>query len=207
MKVLVIDYGLGNLFSVASALKKLDFDVLFDREARAISQAELMLVPGVAAFEAGMRNLQVRGQDVTITDWVNRGRPLLGLCLGAQLLLESSDESPGIKGFGFIPGHVSDLGKAVSRVPNQGWSRVEFSEAHSSQSERKHKPFVYFSHSFELRPTSPSSVLLTTQVESHQVVAGVRSGSVAGLQFHPERSGEQGIQLLGRIVRNMVKNG
>jgi glutamine amidotransferase len=207
MKVLVIDYGLGNLFSVASALQKLDYEVSFDREGRPATDADAMLLPGVAAFEAGMRNLQTRGQDEIIRGWVNRGKPLLGLCLGAQLLLECSEESPGVSGFGFIGGYAANLGKSISRVPNQGWSKITLVSQNSRQSEVEDNPFVYFSHSFELVPSDPSSVLMTTEVETRSVVAGIISGSVVGLQFHPERSGVIGIRLLDRIVRNMVKNG
>lgn len=205
MKVLIIDYGLGNLFSVASALKKLGYEVLFDREGGRVSQADVMLLPGVAAFEAGMRNLQARGQDVIIRGWVDQGRPLLGLCLGAQLLLESSDESPGVSGFGFISGHAGNLANGISRVPNQGWSRVKLADRNNEPSWSPPNPFVYFSHSYELCPADPSSVLMSTQVESHTVVAGVSHGSLVGLQFHPERSGSEGIGLLDRIVRDMAK--
>jgi len=206
MKVVVIDYGLGNLFSVSSALKKMGHEVFFDLDGLGVFDADVMLLPGVASFEAGMRNLQARGQDVLIRDWVDKGHPLLGLCLGAQLLLDSSDEAPGISGFGFIEGHVRSLGNVISRVPNQGWSRVQFVNRTPGIPGVPENPFVYFSHSFELRPTDPSSVLLITQVDTHRIVAGIKDGLVVGLQFHPERSGIEGIGILDSIVCMMGRN-
>lgn len=200
MKVALVDYGVGNIFSVEHALKFLGLDYSLDQDGSAILNADLAIVPGVASFGTGMVNLQKRHQADALREFHSRGLPLIGLCLGAQMLLETSTESASIPGLGFIKGHVSLLDTSLCQVPQQGWSRLL----------AKHVPFFsefdqqyfYFSHSYKMLPKLSSSNMGTAQYGMETATAFFFSDNLLGVQFHPERSGPIGLKFLEKAINS-----
>ena len=123
-----MDYGVGNIFSVISALNHLKIDFEVDLDGTKINKSDVVLVPGVAAFGLGMQNISELGQRNSIQKHFESGNPLIGLCLGAQMFLESSEESEGVEGLSFVPGLVKKLDRNKCTVPHQGWAKVKFNE-------------------------------------------------------------------------------
>jgi glutamine amidotransferase len=198
--IAVVDYGLGNIQNVLSALTQLGLNFLIDTDGTKILGSDICLVPGVANFGAGIAGMKARGQFEVIKDFAGQDKRVVGLCLGAQMLFNSSQESPGSEGLGLISGSVVRLTGAHSRVPNQGWSRlitleIENSLGHSLQN------YFYFSHSFEMQPIAPELVIATTGADAGEVNAVVRKGNILAIQFHPERSGVFGLKLLERVLK------
>lgn len=206
MRVALLDYRLGNLTSVTSALSVAEIDVIRTSQPVVPGDVDALILPGVANFAEGMNNLTRSGQFDLLSSWRSLERPILGLCLGAQLLLDGSEESPGVLGLGFISGSSVRLNKRVGRVPNQGWLPVEMAEPVSQNSVSAARlPLLYFSHSFEMNPESPSDVGGKAVLPSgHKIIAAIRRDNLAGLQFHPERSGHAGIKLLKSTLEAIV---
>ena len=159
--------------------------------------APTLVIPGVGAFGEGMRNLKARGLAQPIREHAESGRRVLGICLGAQLLLESSPEFGTHQGLGLIPGAVESLDPATARVPHVGW-------AHTESSTPAMSGWFYFVHSFRLAPSQAHSALATARHGEREFVAAIRVGRVTGVQFHPEKSGPQGLELLGGLINGSV---
>lgn len=190
----LVDYGVGNIFSVASALRHLGIAFVHDADGTTLSGSDIALVPGVAAFGAGVSRISASGQGEALVAHRAAGRPIVGLCLGAQMLLESSEEAPDVAGLRLAPGRVVALDPAVGRVPHQGWSAVAGSGG---------PDLAYFSHSFAMVPGPDVEVVLTTSAVAAggaDVVAAWRAEGLVGVQFHPERSGPAGVAFLGRTL-------
>lgn len=195
MRVLLFDYGTGNLHSLGKALERQGATVRIDSD---VGDADALVLPGVGAFGAAADRLAPHAD--TIRAAARDGLPILGICLGMQLLLDSSDEGPG-EGLGLIPGRVRQL--RARRVPHMGWNAVEperpdplFGDGGGGgEGER-----FYFANSFVAEPADPAHVAAWTEHEGERFVAGVRNGPVVGAQFHPEKSGEAGLVLLGRFL-------
>lgn len=205
MKIGLVDYGLGNIFSVRAALQSTGHTVRVFSDDQLPGDVELLLLPGVAAFQAGMRNIFARGQHKIIEKWVVNERPLIGLCLGAQLLLEASEEAPGVSGFGFIEGNVRSLGRGANSLTHQGWAVTTFSSPNLAESVKP--TYLYYSHSFELNPKRPEVANSHTTIGEREIVSGVGTDKVIGFQFHPERSGVQGVEVLNAALKEAVGNG
>jgi len=202
MRIVIVDYGLGNLFSVTAVLKELGHDFVLDTDGSLISQAEIALVPGVAAFGAGLDRLRSTDQATELTKHWEQGKRLIGLCLGAQMFLDSSDEDAGYEGFGFVTGHVKALDRQLGRVPNQGWLKVEFTGPLQAQVEIQKDPdYFYFSHSYKFQVSEPSAEHGIAHSGQERIVAAYQHDNVTGIQFHPERSGPAGLRLLAHLLR------
>jgi glutamine amidotransferase len=199
MKITVVDYGVGNLFSVKQALRKLDFEFKCDEDGSLIKESDLIIVPGVAAFGTGMTNLTLTLQKDHITDFHAKGKPIIGLCLGAQMFLDSSAEAKEVPGLSLIKGKVVDLNNEICRVPKQGWSRVSF-DAGGIFGEFSGKYF-YFSHSYKMVPDDDQVSIGKTSYGNESVVALYNDANLLGVQFHPERSGLDGLQFLEKAIR------
>lgn len=197
MKIVVVDYQIGNLFNVTSALKSLGFSFKIDSNGHDIRAADLLIVPGVASFGNGIRNLRLSNQFDEIRNHHKEGKTIVGLCLGAQVLLESSEESPGVKGLELVKGKCTLLNRNLGRVPNQGWKKVNF----AGTKLQKYFPatkYFYFSHSFKMQMDEEVAVAETTKGES--IVGYFEKNNIRGMQFHPERSGEDGLFLLNTVL-------
>ena len=192
--VVVLDYGVGNLHSVRKALENAGATVRIERDPAALARADALVLPGVGAFgEAAAKLLPYRD---ALFEQLDRGKPLLGICLGMQLLFEASDESPGAKGLGYIRGHVRRLHH--DKLPQIGWNTLAAVDGDPLFAGLPEGPHVYYVNSFAPKPEEPVTVATTTYGETF--TAAVRKRDAWGVQFHPEKSGQAGLAM----VRNFV---
>ncbi|MEI7967445.1 MAG: imidazole glycerol phosphate synthase subunit HisH [Betaproteobacteria bacterium] len=209
MRVTVIDYGIGNLYSVGRALEHCGADVQFSPDPAAIESAERLVLPGVGAFADGMRGLLERGLVEPIRQYAAAGRPLLGICLGMQMLVSVSEEFGEHNGLGLIPGRVRPVPSvttdgAPQKVPHIGWSALRKPPGASWQGSILEKTppgsAVYLVHSFAVVPENTSHRLADCLYGGHTIAAAIRHGVISGCQFHPEKSGEVGLNLLRAFI-------
>jgi glutamine amidotransferase len=199
IRVAVVDHGAGNLVSVQEALEDAGAKVTFVRRPDEMSEADGLLVPGVGAAAPAMARLRRQGLVRPIRAWAAAGRPMLGVCLGLQLLMDGSDED-GARTLAIIPGRTVALARAP-RLPHMGWNQVERTREDPLFAGVPPGEDFYFVHSYAIRPApGADAVTLATTVHGDRFVSAVALGSVHGVQFHPERSGRVG----RRVVANWV---
>ena len=204
-KIAVVDYGIGNLFSISRAVARFTDSFVVTDDPGMIRSSEKVILPGVGSFEAGMMGLKLRGLENIIKEFAETGRPILGICLGAQLLLSEGHEFGKFKGLNIIPGRVtkfSGLDKGT-KVPHIGWNHVKVSRGASKERIFKSVPEnsnFYFIHSFTLNPDHEKNILSSTNYGGKEFCSAVYSGNVYGTQFHPEKSGQEGLKLIGNFV-------
>ena len=196
--IAIVDYGVGNLFSLRSSLKTVGMDALVTADRAKLHEAEKILLPGVGAFGDAADKLRETGMYDAVLDEVREGKPLLGICLGMQLLFERSYEFGVHEGLGLIPGEVVPMEgtiPAALKIPQIGWNGLEF-PAKKSPLFRGIEPgeCVYFVHSFYVPGENPNAIARTEYGVS--VTAAAAKGRVYGCQFHPEKSGRVGLQIL-----------
>ena len=189
--IAVIDYGAGNLRSISRALEAHGADVMTTGEPGAIRSADRVVLPGVGNARAAMERLHQSGIAQAVNDVVQSGKPLLGVCLGMQLLFGAQEEGP-TTGLGFLSGDARRLSSDL-KIPHMGWNSVTFTE-HSHLSERTPASF-YFVHSYAVRPTDTHIIAAKTDYGVSFPSIVIRD-HIWGVQFHPEKSGENGLQLL-----------
>lgn len=215
MRIGLVDYGMGNLASVQRALRAAspDADVLRVTRPEQLDDVHAVVLPGVGAFEAAMQVLGRQGMDGALRAYLAAGRPLLGICLGYQLLFAESEEvgagrtGQTVRGLGWFEGRVRRFGPEVT-VPHMGWNRLEltgrftplFGEARPGPG-----PYAYFAHSFYPEPADPEPVSVWCTVGGRgspvRFAAAAWRGAAGGVQFHPEKSGQAGLAMLARFVR------
>ncbi|AZN39135.1 imidazole glycerol phosphate synthase subunit HisH [Paenibacillus albus] len=196
--IAIIDYGMGNLHSVSKAVERLGYETIITADAQEIMEADGAILPGVGAFGDAMQNLQNTGLDEVTKFYASSGKPLLGICLGMQLLFSESEEYGRHEGLGLLPGTVIRF-QGDFKVPHMGWNKLEFKQQQSPLFEGLAPGHVYFVHSFHAKPERSSDLLATTDYNG-QVTAIVGRGNVHGMQFHPEKSGELGMSLLRNFL-------
>lgn len=192
-KITIIDYGMGNLYSVVNAFKALGAEPIVTSDVEEIRNAEKILLPGVGAFGDCMANLEKSGLIPVIKEALNSGKPFLGICLGMQVLFEGSEEDPGIPGLGFFKGQVKKI-QTEYKIPHMGWNSLELKNS-SPLMENTDGKYVYFVHSYFCDPDDKSIITAVTDYGT-EVTAAVGKGSVQAFQFHPEKSSKVGIALL-----------
>jgi glutamine amidotransferase len=194
--VAVVDYGMGNRRSVQKALEHVGAQVAITAEHGPLRAADGLVVPGVGAFPRAMDNMQRLGLDALVREAAEAGKPLLGICLGMQLLFESSSEITPTAGLGLLPGTVSRLQTGGLRVPHIGWNEVRFEREGplSTGLAAGGRPF-YHVHSMAVRPADERDVVGTTEY-GERFATIVQRGSVFGVQFHPEKSSADGLTML-----------
>lgn len=208
--VTVVDYGVGNLLSVARALEHCGASVVLAAKAQEIIAASHLLLPGVGAFADGMSQLRERGLIDAIRSFALTGRPMLGVCLGMQLLLASSEEFGEHAGLGIIAGTVKAI-PAVGvdgrshKIPHIGWNSLKLPPKRSEWSTTilagiPEDAAVYFVHSFAAVPDDPSDRLADVDYDGQVISAALQKGQISGCQFHPEKSGETGLQVLRNFI-------
>jgi len=199
--ILVLDYGMSNLRSVSKALEKLGAEVEVSNRAEAVEKAQKLVLPGVGAFGDAMKELESRNLAGPIRKFTASGRPFLGICLGLQLLFDSSDENPGVKGLGVLPGEVRRFTNSKRfKVPHMGWNQLEFRNEKCPLTKGiKNGAFVYFVHSYFVRPASPDVVLADCN-HGTDFAAMIWQHNVFGCQFHPEKSQDAGMKMLENFI-------
>ena len=195
--VTVVDYGAGNLVSIEQALVAAGADVRRAAHAAEIGDPALLVVPGVGASAPAMERLHAGGFVPAILDWVTADRPFLGICLGLQLLFERSDED-GAQTLGLLRGHTVRL-EAAPTLPHIGWNQVERRLEHPAFDGIAPDADFYFVHSYAGAPVDRDVILAETE-HGARFTAAVARGNLLGVQFHPERSGDDGLRLVANIV-------
>jgi glutamine amidotransferase len=202
--VVIVDYGLGNLRSVVGAVTKLGFDAQSSSDPVVLERASRLILPGVGAFGDGMDQLRARDLLPTLRRLVlDEHRPILGICLGAQLMAQDSEEFGRHEGLGWIGASVRriDPADATIRVPHVGWNAVHQSQAHPMFADVPQDELFYFVHSYHIVCDDPGIVVGTVEYGG-TITAAVRQGNIWGTQFHPEKSQRHGLTLLHNFLQN-----
>lgn len=204
-KVVIIDYGVGNLLSVQRAVEECGAEAITSSEPHVIAQAERAILPGVGAYANGMKALKSRNLVDVIKGIASNAVPLLGICLGMQLLFDESDEHGLSKGLGIIPGRVVPISSqgtdgSFLKIPHIGWNSLVVSEGKSWNSSILQNTTpgaaVYFVHSFMVEPEDPQVRIVDCFYGGNRISAMIAKENVFGCQFHPEKSGSSGLQIL-----------
>ncbi len=204
--IALIDYGMGNLMSVSKALESVGGTVRLVRTPADAQGAGAVVLPGVGAFGDGMAQLQASGMVPFLKEKTAAGMPLLGICLGMQMLLDSSEESPGVPGLSLIPGKVLRFPERGLKIPQIGWNSIVPDAQNPFFNGIAPDTFFYFVHSYYVKPDQPSD---TAAVCNYMIdfAAAVRRGNIFAVQFHPEKSQEAGLRLLRNFVETSQKSG
>lgn len=201
--IAIIDYGMGNLHSVSKAVERRGYSSVITSDEQTILSADGVILPGVGAFGDAMRNLAENGLRGTVQKIADSGTPLLGICLGMQLLFSESEEHGRHEGLNLLPGKVVRF-KGDYKVPHIGWNRLEYRQKSLLFFQDLEEGHVYFVHSYHVIPDRKEDLLATTGY-FQDVTAIVGRDNLFGMQFHPEKSGDVGIKLLGNFL-NLCKN-
>lgn len=194
--VAIIDYDAGNIKSVEKALRFLGQEVQVTRDREQILHADKVILPGVGAFGDAMEKLCQYGLIDVIKETADKGTPFLGICLGLQLLFDRSDEAPGVEGLGILKGEILKIPKKDElKIPHMGWNSLEFPRKGKLFDGLGQNPYVYFVHSYYLKAAEEEIVTATTDY-GVLIHASVEKGNVFACQFHPEKSGDTGLQIL-----------
>ena len=196
--IAIVDYGVGNLFSLKSSLSMIGSDAIVTRNAEELRAAKKIILPGVGAFEDAVNKLRATGLDAVVIEQAKAGKPLLGICLGMQLLFEKSFEYGEHKGLGLIPGDVVDMRPVIPaslKVPHIGWNALKLTQpVHPLFRNIQDGDCVYFVHSY-YAANCEKDVIATTEYGA-DLTAAVARENVMGCQFHPEKSGKVGLNIL-----------
>ncbi len=195
--IAVVDYGVGNLFSLCSSLKSVGADIYVGSDAAQLQAAEKIVLPGVGAFADAMAALRERGIDALLKEEAAAGKPIMGICLGMQVLFQKSYEYGEHEGLGLLQGEVIPMQGNISadlKIPHIGWNALEIKKQSALLQGVTSGDYVYFVHSF-YASNCDSSIIATTDYGA-QITAAVQKGNVMGCQFHPEKSGDVGMKIL-----------
>jgi imidazole glycerol-phosphate synthase subunit HisH len=205
-RVGIVDYQMGNLRSVQKALQKNHVEAFISSSIRELNEATHLILPGVGAFRDAMRELSHRDLVPFLRDWAQSGKPFLGICLGMQLLFDSSDEGGKYDGLSILPGRVvrfepDQIGEDL-KIPHMGWNQVRSTISNDPMLiDLAESPYVYFVHSYYVVPSEPAVTWLEADY-GRPFCAGVRKGNVMATQFHPEKSQRDGLQLLANLTKS-----
>lgn len=209
MNVTVVDYDIGNLYSVQRAFETVGGHVTLTSDPNRIAQSERVVLPGVGAFADCMKGLRERGLADVVRDYARSGKPLLGICVGMQMLVSASEEFGTHEGLGIIPGRVravpnQDIQQRPHNIPHIGWSALHGPQdrtwAGTPLEGTAAGSFVYLVHSYAVEPEFESDRLADCVYGGHRICAAIGRGRVFGTQFHPEKSGPAGLAMLSRFL-------
>ena len=199
--IAIMDYGVGNLFSVEKAFLYLGADAAITSDPDVLRQADKIVLPGVGAFGDCMKNLRASGMIPVLTERVKAGVPLLGICVGLQILFEGSDESPEAEGLGFFRGRVRRIQAEGLKIPHMGWNSLTVQREAKADLFRglPENPFVYFVHSYHAAPED-EDIITATADYGERLTAAVAKDNICATQFHPEKSGDVGPDILKNFI-------
>lgn len=192
-KIVIVDYGMGNLHSVNKALLKVGAQVSVSSDPIVIGAADKVILPGVGSFGDCMGNLNKYGLTQVLLKVLNSDKPFLGICLGLQLLFEDSEEAPGVKGLGFFKGQVKKI-KTDFKIPHMGWNKLELKNNSPLLSQAEDE-YVYFVHSYHAVPED-KTIITSVCNYGTEIIASVGCGNIQAVQFHPEKSSSVGMEIL-----------
>lgn len=202
--IAIIDYDAGNIKSVEKALLSLGEDVILTRDEKELLNAEKVILPGVGAFGDAMKKLSEYGLVDVIRRITEKGTPFLGICLGLQLLFDSSEESPGVKGLGILKGKIVRIPEGTGtdglplKIPHIGWNSLQFPKKGRLFENMPKEPYVYFVHSYYLK--AEEDIVTAQAAYGVSIDASVEKGNIFACQFHPEKSSGTGLQILKNFV-------
>jgi glutamine amidotransferase len=199
MKIGIIDYDAGNLGSIQSVFAEIGFEFKIGNEPSDFNNSDILILPGVGSFKHGMMSLAKKGLVQTILDHAEAKKPILGICLGMHLLATQGDEGGQSRGLDLIQGNVIKLRKSnLVRVPHMGWNEISTSTGSS---------FMYFAHSyyFEISDYLNSNIVSEFSLGEYSYPAHIQKGKIAGIQYHPEKSGEAGLKILKRTLEGLYE--
>jgi glutamine amidotransferase len=196
-QVIIVDYGMGNLHSVNKAVLTVGGTPVVTGDGSLIAKAEKLILPGVGAFGDCMANLQKAELVPVLKEYLQSGKPFLGICLGMQVLFEGSEEAPGVQGIGFFKGQVRKL-VTKEKIPHMGWNRLTVVNPSPLLTDATGK-YVYFVHSYHCEPADKKIITAVCDY-GQQITASVGQGFVQGFQFHPEKSSRVGLGMLKKFV-------
>lgn len=196
--IILIDYGVGNLYSVAKAVASVGGDVKISSEVDDLKRAEKIILPGVGAFGDCMKNLEATGLIPTIKQEVSSGKKILGICVGLQILFAGSEESPNIDGLKIFDGRVKKISAGNLKIPHMGWNSVTFGDSKLFAG-LSGAPYFYFVHSYHAAPDDKKIIAATTTY-GEKVTAALEFENIFATQFHPEKSGDVGLHVLKNFV-------
>ena len=203
--IIIVDYGMGNLKNVYNALKYLNIPSKISNEISEIRSADKLILPGVGAFNKAMYNLNNTGLSDVIKDKVNSGTPLLGICLGMQMIFKKGYENGICDGLGFIDGEVKILAPTEKvKIPHIGWNRLEYSNKNDLIKGLEENSFVYYVHSYVATNVKDKNLIGFSNYGGIKIPSIVCNDNVYGTQFHPEKSGETGLRILknfGEVIK------
>lgn len=213
LKITIVDYQLGNLFSVKHACEKMDCIPRISSSPEDILNSDGIILPGVGAFKAAMTNLTGNGLDQALIEYIKLGKPLMGVCLGMQLLFEYSEEFGYCQGLGVIPGMVSKFNIDISqniKVPQIAWNTIKSPDNLTTWDDTplvgvEQNEFMYFVHSFYAKPTNSAHILAKTTYHNTTYCSAVKSGNVFATQFHPEKSGSRGLLIYKNWFNQIIE--
>lgn len=195
--IAIIDYGMGNLHSVENALYNIDCECMVTNKIEDIQKADKLILPGVGAFPDCMKQLHALGlYDVLQEEVLQKKKPILGICLGMQALFELSSEGGNTKGLGFLKGRIVKMTDTSVKIPHIGWNMLEVNRPYELFDKLSKRPFVYFVHSYYAQDYDKRDILGYAGYGSMRIVGLVQKDNILGAQFHPEKSGEDGLRIL-----------
>lgn len=203
MAIVILDYGMGNLGSIQNMLQYLGEDVVISSQLSVIEKADKLILPGVGSFDAGMAQLESAGMMGLLKEMVdNRKKPILGICLGMQLMTLGSEEGQS-DGLGWLDAHSYkfDFSQASGlRVPHMGWNSISVTQAHELVADLDEEPRYYFVHSYYIRANNPNQLIATAN-HGHAFAAIMAKDNIMGCQFHPEKSHRYGMMVLKNFAK------
>ncbi|RAP32942.1 imidazole glycerol phosphate synthase subunit HisH [Candidatus Marinamargulisbacteria bacterium SCGC AG-439-L15] len=202
-KVVILDYGVGNMGSVQKALTHLGLTPIISKDIKDITNCDLLVMPGQGAFETAMQNLHKNNLIDPVKTHIQAQKPFLGICVGFQILFEESSEKGQHNGLGIFPGKLKKFPKSTLKVPHMGWNTLSIeNDPLSLGTKLKKEDSVYFVHSYYLENTAPDIIFTQTEYGA-SFVSAIQTNTLLATQFHPEKSGDVGLTLLETFFKNI----
>ncbi len=208
MKVTIIDYGIGNIFSVSSAIKKIGHEPILTSDRSKILDSQFVFLPGVGSFDKAMQSLCKFDLDNILLDYVQTGKRILGICVGMQLMLDIGEEGEETKGLSIFKGRVKKINNQKTNfsdlsIPHISWSKVQLNGIQKEFYDGfKNNSFMYFVHSYNCYLENEQEISSYTYYGDIKLTSSIQKDNVTGVQFHPERSGEQGLKFLKKFIES-----